>query len=285
MSPGKTFDSRIRECYANMTPAERRLGDVLTSLPGTPAGYSATELAALAGVSKAVTTRFFRSLGYGGFDEFRDELRAAANAGSPAYQPVGDPDVAIDERLQPHLRRESRNLSQTLRGLAPHVLDESAEAVRAAERIFVCGFRNSYLLAGYLARQLQLMRGGVALLPAAGQTLGDDLTALGDGDLFVAIGLRRRVPQLKTLMSIARENGAKCLYLTDPSSRGDRGPTDWVIECEIRGAAPFDSYATAMGVLNLLCAEVFRHDIDGGYRRLREIENLHDALGELEGMS
>ena len=275
------IEARIREHYKNLTPAETRLADLLTHLPGTPAGYTATELARLAGVSKAIATRFFRTLGYRDFGAFREELRGIETWGSPAYQDVVAPEVAVDEHLRPHLQRELRNLARTFGGLTPHVLDQSAEAIRTAEHVYLCGFRNSHLLAAYLARQLILMRSNVVLLPSTGQTLGDDLVSVQEGDLLVIVGLRRRVPEMYKIMAVARDRGATILYLTDPSSRRSRKLADWVIDCDLQGAPPFDSYAATTCLLNLLCAEVFRHDIEGGYQRLREIEALHDVLGEL----
>ena len=50
--------------------------------------YSATELAALAGVSKASTARFFKRLGFADFQAFRQHQRQGAPQPSPLYRMV-----------------------------------------------------------------------------------------------------------------------------------------------------------------------------------------------------
>ncbi|MDX1605260.1 MAG: hypothetical protein R3202_03645, partial [Candidatus Competibacterales bacterium] len=128
--PRKGFESRIRECYEQMTPAERRLADLLLGFPGSLAGYSATELAQMAGISKAVSTRLFRKLGYGGFDEFRRELRGARQWGSPIYQ--GEPGRGAEATLAPHGRHEDHNLRRSLQRIDPRQLATAVEALRGA---------------------------------------------------------------------------------------------------------------------------------------------------------
>ena len=60
---GRSTISRIRVHYQSLPPSERKLADLILDFPGDIAGYSATELAHLAGVSKAAATRLFQRLG------------------------------------------------------------------------------------------------------------------------------------------------------------------------------------------------------------------------------
>ncbi len=55
---------RIQEKNARLTKTERKLAALLLENQALIDTHSATELAALSGVSKATTARFFRNLGY-----------------------------------------------------------------------------------------------------------------------------------------------------------------------------------------------------------------------------
>lgn len=279
---GPDLESRIREHYETLPPAERRLGDLLLDFPGDIATYSATELARMAGTSKAAATRLFRRLGYSDFNAVRRQVRAARRWGSPVYLTGTDTLRSRSRTIAEHLERESANLSRTLESLRPDTVRTAVRALARAPRIFVAGFRNSHFLASYLYRQLTLMRPGVRLVPSAGQTLGEDLVDLAQGDVVVVVALRRRVTAVQKLVEASRARGAQVLLVTDPSATRCTRLADWTLTCEVRSISPFDSYAAAISVLNLLCAVLFQRELKNGYQRLREIETWHDALEELE---
>src|SRR5690606_23166476 len=116
----QSLEKRIETHYESLPPAERRLGDLLLRFPGDIANFSATELAEMAGTSKAAATRLFRRLGYDSFNEVREEIRSASSWGSPIY---------IAEELPPssnrgsivaeQLRRDHDNLARTLESIDP----------------------------------------------------------------------------------------------------------------------------------------------------------------------
>ncbi|WP_233518929.1 MurR/RpiR family transcriptional regulator [Paraburkholderia xenovorans] len=67
--PPASIESRIAECYDELSEIDQRLADVILSAPGQLAMQTATELASSAQVSKATATRFFQKLGYASYDD------------------------------------------------------------------------------------------------------------------------------------------------------------------------------------------------------------------------
>lgn len=277
------YKKRIQQHYDKLSKAEKRLADLITSLPGSPIGYSATELAKLAKVSKSITSRLFRSLGYQGFGEFRDELRRTQNWGSPAFFDVetasGNND---DHMMSAHIQQDILNLQKTFTHIDPAILEQAIEGLRKARRVYICGFRNSYILASYLSRQLILLRDNVEQLPHAGQTLGDDLIDMNDQDVLVMIGLRRRVPQVIKLMKFAKKLNSNILYITDPRATRTAQLATWCFKVEVHSDTPFDSYVGIMSLMNLISARIFRCDIENGFKRIHLGEDRHDMLNELD---
>lgn len=279
----KSLEARIQAHYEALPPAEKRLADLLLGFPGDIATYSASELADLAGTSKAAASRFFQRLGFKDYSEVRRQVRGARHWGSPIY--LSSTDKQKERRSQTvaaHLAQETENLSRTLEGLRPDVLRDAAEAIAGARRVFIVGFRNSRMLALYLHRQMVLLRPDAILLPQPGQTLGEDLVDLGKDDVLVVIGMRRRVAAVSKVMEVARKQGVRMLLVTDPSASRTAKLATWTLTCEVRSTSVLDSYAAAMSVLNLLCATIFRFGVKDGYDRLRRIESLHEDLEELD---
>lgn len=282
----QSLEKRIEAHYESLPPAERRLGDLLLRFPGDIANFSATELAEMAGTSKAAATRLFRRLGYDSFNEVREEIRSASSWGSPIY--IAEELPSSNNRgsiVAEQLRRDQDNLTRTLESIDPADVAAVVDALSSARQVVVIGFRNSHVLAFYFYRQLILLRTGVRLLPTSGQTMGEDLVDLGPEDLVVIIGLRRRVAVAPKVMEAARSLGARCLLVTDPSAAHIRRMATWTIACEVRGVSAFDSYAATISVLNLLCTAMLRQGGKAGYARLRRVEQIHDELEELDTTS
>ncbi|XKH61896.1 MurR/RpiR family transcriptional regulator (plasmid) [Halomonas sediminis] len=287
-----TLEARIQAHYEKLPPAEKRLGDLLLAFPGDIATYSAGELAEAAGTSRAAASRFFQRLGYKDFNEVRLQVREATRWGSPVYlssasklSGKGESKVMASQSVANHLEQEIHNLTHTLETIRPDELCDVVGAMAGARRVHVVGFRNSRMLALYLQRQLLLLRSDVSLLPQSGQTLGEDLVDVGERDVLVMIGMRRRVGTITRIMEIAKAQGAKILFITDPSATQTSQLATWTLTCQVSSPSLLDSYAAAMSVLNLLCSLLFQRAMKEGYERLRRVETLHDELDELDAFA
>lgn len=281
----KQLDARIQECYEELPPAERRLGDLLLNFPGDIANYSATELADLAGTSKAAATRLFRRLGYKDFSEARVQIREAQRWGSPLYQSNSSSKASRHNRsetISAHLEREAVNLQRTLEALSPDTVRAVASELAGQRRVAVVGFRNSRFLAEYFHRQLSLLRPDVALLPSPGQTIAEDLVDMGENDLLVVVAMRRRITGIRDLMELANKRQIPCVLIADPSATELQSLATYTLNCQIQSTSVFDSYTSVSSLLTLLVNLVMREDMTRTRQRLRKIESLHEDLGELK---
>jgi DNA-binding MurR/RpiR family transcriptional regulator len=272
------LDTRIIDLYERLPAGERRLADVLMESIGELAAYSATELAARAGVSKATAARLFRRLGYADFGELRQQARAGLNWGSP-LQALDEAQSPAEGNLGVHLAQEIRNLTRTLEALRSDQVQQAVELLAGARRIWVVGFRNSYALAHYARGLLVQVKPDVRLLPVGGLTVTEDLASLADDDALLAIGFRRRPPVFGRILRAATAAGCHTVLLSEPVAT-DLPPADVTLRCQSRGASLFDSYVAPMSVLNFLCSGVALALGDRGRERLSEIEKLHDVFGD-----
>lgn len=290
-----SLTARIRDRYDALTPLERRLADVILACPGELSGYSATELAGRAGVSKMTVSRLVRRLGYAGFEQARLAARRGGDWGSPLFLlPPGGPAAtsaapapsADLPPLEAHFQRSAEALAATARQTDPALLAQAARALADARRVWVCGARNSAFLAGYARWQFIQVRGEVHQLAASGETMAETLADLssgdgGPGDLLFLVGIRRRPPAIVRLLRIAGERGIPTILIADSHSALEAPAPPLTFRCETRSLAALDTHVAALAVIHALAAELIPLTGEAGRARIRAIEDLHERLEEL----
>jgi DNA-binding MurR/RpiR family transcriptional regulator len=280
-----SIESRIAECYDQLSEIDQRLADVILSAPGQLAMQTATELAANAQVSKATATRFFQKLGYASYDDARETAKAALMGGSPLYlQERGrkESEGGLDEVIEAHLKHEVTNLANTYRSLDRQMLAEAVSGIASARRVVIIGYRHSHTIATMIRRELVQVRSDVTVLPAPGDTLAEYIGDLGAKDLAIVIGLRRRVPAIELAMAALADAGISTLYVSDVIAGKPARLARWVIRCHTDGMMMFDSVAGVASLVNLLCSLVAERLRERGNAHLQRVEVLHQQLQELE---
>ncbi len=278
---GLTLEARIREGYDLLADSERPLADFILSFPGQVASYTATELASLAGVSKAAASRFVRKLGFENYEAMRRLAREGQSWGSPHY--LNAPDFErrpFAEALQAHIACETENLRATLSALSPSTTDIIA-AMAAAPRIGCMGFRRSRIVADYLRWSLVQVRERVSIFPPPGETISEAASEFAAGDVVIAFGLRRRVPLLARTLTSLRAGGVKTVLIADSTAGSLAADATWTILCEARTVSLFDSDIAAIGVAHVLSSLLAAALGNAARLRMQAVERSLAALGEL----
>ncbi len=279
-----TLESIIAQHYDALPTAERKLADTVLDFPGELAAYTATELAEIAGVSKAAATRFFQRLGFSNFEEARRLARDSKSWGSPLYlQTKSDVDETIDQHIPQYIEEETQNLQQTFNHAALGDLDEMCHAIISAKRVWLLGYRNSHYVAAYARWQFIQFRPNVFLLPSsAGETMAEHIADIQEDDIVIVIGVRRRVNKLLSIMQAIKKTNAPILYLTDPTASKTSAYAKWTVKIPVSSGFLFDSYTSLMSFTRFLAIESFRISGEKGRNHLKNIENIHNNLNEFE---
>jgi DNA-binding MurR/RpiR family transcriptional regulator len=279
LDQARSFLSRVRGELHRMHSAERRLAEFVLNFPGEIASYSASELAKLANVSNSTITRFIQRLGYVNYDDARKRVRAEREGGAALYfsaQGIHDPDKA----LEAHLEQGRTNVSRTFAVISMAEIDAVAEAMLAARRVWIIGFRTSHAFAIYLRWQTIQVIENVLLIPGAGETLGENLVSIAPNDCVIVFGLRRRVPHTEHVLEQIVKSKAKLLYITDESIER-RADVTWHVQCQTSSPGPLFNHVSVMSYLHLLATRVIERAGKAGRKRLSAIEISHDVLNEL----
>ncbi|MFP8966103.1 MurR/RpiR family transcriptional regulator [Pokkaliibacter sp. CJK22405] len=274
----KQIDQHIRERYAELTQQEQKLADFILAHLEDFSAYNSVELATACNVSKATVSRFFRTLGYRDYREMREQYRQLRQAGVPV---MANDEERGGDVFEQHLLREAENLRQGMVALRSLPLDDILEKLLSAKCIRLVGYRNSYPVALHFRQQLLQARGSVELCPSPGQTLGEELVSLTGDDLVVVVAFRRRVRQLEALLSHLHAQGIPVLLLADATAVGLADKARWWVQCPLDSISAFDSYSTAMSLVNVLVNGVFHRAPEASRERVNAIAEHYAALEEL----
>jgi len=273
----------ILESYDELVPSERKLADVLMQHQANLASYSATELAQLAGVSKATAARFFRRLGYASFSQFRSDARAHPSAESPLFK---FEDVAKHagngSGLARHFSIDAQNLASTLQNLNQEEIKAAVAVLSSAQRVWIVGYRNGYATAFYAHALFSHAKPNVFLLNDSAAKIVDLMADVGAGDVLFVIDFRRRIKLLAQIVGVARQAGAKIVLLTYSPVSALARSGDVILGCVTAGSAVFDSYVGPMSIVNYLGASLVAKMRTGARRRMERIEGIHAMLADLE---
>lgn len=277
-----TLETRIRHVYAQLPIAERKLADVVLARQRELLGYSATELAQLAGTSKSSAARFFRSLGYEGYESFRHALRQAQQ--SPLAR-IDQPrrKSSLVQQFQQHLHADAERLQSWADALPEAQLEAALALLTRARKLWVVGYRHSHLTAFYAQSLLAQVRPEVFSLNDAAGREADMLAGASDKDVVLAVDFRRRSNRLPQVLAAAQTAGAQVLVLTDAPVSALAMQSNVVLRCGATAQQGlFDSYVCAVSIVNFLAAAVAQQLRTATHDRLERIERLHLALNDLD---
>ncbi|MCB1500285.1 MAG: MurR/RpiR family transcriptional regulator [Bauldia sp.] len=279
---GRSLLKRIRDHYAELRPAERRLADLILNFPGEIAGYSATELAGMAETSNAAVSRFVQRIGLRTYDEMRRLSREGIDGGSPHFF-LHPGDARGDGSAAAFYRDATiEALRRTFAAIGERDIDSLAAAVRTAPDVWIVGYRHAHFLAAWLHWQVCHVRPRVHLLPRAGSTYGEVLADAGEGDVVIAVALRRRARALGDVLAALRAAGARLALVGDLSLTDDYG-AEWVFRCDTRTATAVDNHAAVLAAIQLILDRIIVRAGKDAAARFAGIDQLHEDLGELGG--
>jgi DNA-binding MurR/RpiR family transcriptional regulator len=275
---------RIQERFARLTTSEQKLARMILERQDDLLTHSATELAAMADVSKATAARFFRSLGYADFNEVRLQAREERNRTEPyRYSVVGSEKVALGRAIGSHLELEITNLTRTFEELRSDRLTRAAELLGEAPRVWLLGLGAEEGLARYARLLLARLRHNVMMLGMNGNAWAEDLAMTGPRDALVLVTLEPRPRILKPILSYARTTRMNVITITDRNYllQAQRYSAV-VLPCHVSSFGLGPSHTSVASALRLLSIAFAAYAGDTALQRLEIINGIHEELDDTE---
>ena len=272
---------RITASGPTLTPAERRVADVVLQRPQLVAFGTVAELAGEAGSGAATVVRLAGKLGYDGFTALQDAVQAElAHRLRPAAERIRQP-VAPDV-IGRTMSTELDNLQMTLEGVDRQAFARAVSALAARNsRVAVLSGEASSGIARQSVGELALLRDGVELIAGTEVAVVRSIALLEKGDTCLVIDLRRYDRWVLDAARRAGERGVTVVALTDSALSPIALLADASFTVAAASAGPFDSHVATLAVLNALVTAVADKLRSSATDRLDRIEAAWRAAGAL----
>jgi DNA-binding MurR/RpiR family transcriptional regulator len=272
---------RITESGTNLTPAERRVADVVLQRPQLVAFGTVAELASEAGSGAATVVRLAAKLGFDGFTSLQDAVQAElAHRLRPAAERIRQP-VAADV-VGRTMATELDNVQSTLEQADRAAFGTAVAALSSrTARVAVLSGEASAGIAHQAVGELSLLREGVELVVGTEVAVVRAIALLGPGDACLVIDLRRYDRWVLDAARLAGERGVTLIALTDSALSPLALEADASFTVVAASAGPFDSHVATLALLNAMVAAVADRLRTSATDRLDRIEAAWRSAGAL----
>jgi DNA-binding MurR/RpiR family transcriptional regulator len=272
---------RITGSGTNLTPAERRVADVVLQRPQLVAFGTVAELASEAGSGAATVVRLAAKLGFDGFTSLQDAVQAElAHRLRPAAERIRQP-VAADV-VGRTMATELDNVQSTLEQADRAAFGTAVAALSSrTARVAVLSGEASAGIAHQAVGELSLLREGVELVVGTEVAVVRAIALLGQGDACLVIDLRRYDRWVLDAARLAGERGVTLIALTDSALSPLALEADASFTVVAASAGPFDSHVATLALLNAMVAAVADRLRTSATDRLDRIEAAWRSAGAL----
>jgi len=272
---------RITDSGTNLTPAERRVADVVLQRPQLVAFGTVAELASEAGSGAATVVRLAAKLGFDGFTSLQDAVQAElAHRLRPAAERIRQP-VAADV-VGRTMATELDNVQSTLEQADREAFTTAVAALSTrTTRVAVLSGEASAGIAHQAVGELSLLREGVELVVGTEVAVVRAIALLGPGDACLVIDLRRYDRWVLDAARRAGERGVTLIALTDSALSPLALLADASFTVVAASAGPFDSHVATLALLNAMIAAVADKLRSSATDRLDRIEAAWRSAGAL----
>ena len=263
----------------SLTPAERRVADVVLSDPQAVAFGTVAEVASLAATSGATVVRLATRLGLSGFSELQDRVRAeVSTAVLRATERIRTP--RPDDLLDRAVTVATAAVRSTLDRVDRDSFDRAVSLLaRPSHHVVVLAAEATSGIGEQFAKELGLLRSGVTQVRGSGVAVSRRLAELGPGDAVVLVDLPRYDRWLLDAATTAHRSGGRLVAVTDSALSPLAAHADVLFTIASDGPGPFDSHVAALALLESVVAGVALSLGPPAVARLDHIEAAWDHDG------
>jgi DNA-binding MurR/RpiR family transcriptional regulator len=205
---------RLANVYGELPEAQRAIADLLMADPLRGALWGIESMAERAHVSIGSVMRFAKRLGYKGFGDFRDALRAAcvARSGGSGLEQLKAP-TDVFGTLGEVVRRDGEGLARLLQAVDHSTLESACRMLIGADHRVILGRGVGHVMGSIFA--FHLTQAGVPCIAALPSDFSNQVANLGTRDLLVAISFSPYSRETVDAAAFAKQNGIPVLAFSD----------------------------------------------------------------------
>ena len=223
MKPDASIDvlTALAEGLDALTPETRKAATYVLENPNEIGISSIREIAEAARVKPNTLVRLARSVGFDGYDEFREPFREEIRRGTASF-----PDRARWLQSLGHQGKLGglyadmvgsalRNIEETFAGIEIEALKAAAELIWRSRHCFTLGVGVNSANAQNFTYLASTGMKEFHAVPKQGSTATDDLAWADERDVLIAITCRPYRAEVLDAVRIAREQGVRTIGISD----------------------------------------------------------------------
>jgi DNA-binding MurR/RpiR family transcriptional regulator len=247
----------LMQQYDSFTRAEKKIADYVLSHKLESQYMTITELAERTGVAEATLTRFCRTLGCGGFGEFKLALAKDSTVALDTDETGGlfeniDPSDGVEELCQKlyHANREA--LNQTYQLVEPKKVSLAVDLIQQAQRVYCYGQGGSSIMAMEAWGRFVTVTNKVQWVQDSHmQAIAASL--LDPGDVILFFSFSGATKDLMDVAHIAVQTGVRLILVTRFPSAPAAALADVVLLCgAVEGPLQMGSVSAKVAQLYLI---------------------------------
>lgn len=276
--------SALAESLDELTPEVKKAAAFVLENPNNVSVSSIREIAAAADVKPNTVMRLAQSLGFDGYEDFREPFRDEVKRGITHFpdraawlQSLGQ-SGKLGQLYQQMVSAAIDNLEDTFAGVDSDQLQAAARAIAESRNTYTLGVgvnhsnaQNFSYLAGTGMKQVQA-------IPKNGSTATDDLAWADNRDVLIAMTSKPYRQEVVDAVSIARQQGVTVIGLSDSPASPIIAGSDFGFVLHVDTPQFFPSSVSTVALLETLLSFVIAV---GKPKVVDRVRTFHDRRHEL----
>lgn len=274
--------SLIKSNYYKFSKGQKQIAQFIIEHYDKAAFMTAAKIGETVDVSESTVVRFASSIGFSGFPELQKSLQVLIKNKLTTVQRIGlDEDMGEDtDKLHKRiLRNEINSMRYLLDNIDTAALDEAAEMILKADKVYILGLRTSSTLANYLGFYLDVILDNVKVLNNSGvNSLYEEIIRIKETDVLIVISFPRYSNNTIEATKFVKGHKAKVIAITDTEASPFHSLSDVSLLAKSNIVSFIDSLVVPMCMLNSLIINIGiqeKEDIVQYFDRLEELWDSH----------
>ncbi len=211
----------LSEVIDTLSPEVRKAASYVLTNPNDVSVSSIREIAHAADVKPNTLVRMAQSIGFDGYEDFREPFREEVKQGVTHFPDRAEWLQSLGQRgqLGEHYRSMVSaaigNIEDTFAGIDSKKMQAAARAVVASRNTYTLGVGVNHFNAQNFAYLASTGMKQVTAIPRSGSTASDDLAWADQRDLLIAVTCKPYRQEVVETVRIAREQGLTIIGISD----------------------------------------------------------------------
>ncbi|MBQ0136088.1 MAG: MurR/RpiR family transcriptional regulator [Oscillospiraceae bacterium] len=280
-----TLLSQIENAYPTLTKSHKRIAEFILNNYEKAAYYTAAKLGTETDISESTVVRFATYMGFEGYPEFQMALQEDIKGKLTTLQrmEVSSLKLIDDDVLEKVMKNDRSSIKETLENVSREDFNNAADAINAADKIYILGVRSSAPLANFIYFYLKMVYDNVVLITSASSSEEfEQIFKIKENDVCLAISFPRYSKQVAKTLEYAKEKGAKIIAITDSITSPIAPLANFVLTAKSSMVSFMDSLVAPLSLINALILAATLEKRDEVLDTFAELETVWDKYDVYE---